>query len=80
MEYIEGKGNSFLFKLLENGNIQILKCVLKEKEVRHDVDSMAIFGAGYDLKISDLCNKKKCSGSSLGHSYDVPDGYQTGTD
>ena len=56
MEYIEGKGNSFLFKLLENGNIQILKCVLKEKEVRHDVDSMAIFGAGYDLKISDLCN------------------------
>ena len=41
---------------------------------------MSCFGIGCDLYISNDCNLNSDSGSNLGGSYQLPDGYQYESD
>ena len=56
-----------------------MKCLKKENEVNHDTNDMSRFGGGCDLGIYDDCNINTDSYSNLGHSYELPNEYTSGS-
>ena len=69
-EYVSGEGKSFLFSFDKNTKHH---CIKKEFEIAGSINNSLIFGYGFDIYISDLCNENSDSYSNLGHSYSCGD-------
>lgn len=68
---------AFLFSL----NHETIHSVKKSySAVTHRKDSLAIFGAGYDISLSNNCNQNTNSRSYFGCYYELPETMEVGTE
>lgn len=72
---------AFLFSMVNPHGLAPSKIVLNRENKQHAIYCSNIsgpsFGGGCDLYISNLANTSNSSSSNLGHTYQLPGGYQS---